>query len=286
MTARSTATLPSAASPASLSALQATAARDPKAAVKEAARQFEALFMQELLKSMRASTSGGPLDNSGSQMGTDMLDQHYALQLSGRPGGLSEAIARQLERQIGVPAPSVGSASAGRVSSASAGSARAQPAGPGAEGFVRQHTEAAKAAERDSGIPSAFILGQAAHESGWGRKEILKPDGSTSYNLFGIKAGPGWNGKTTDITTTEYVNGEPRKVTARFRAYDSYEESFKDYARMLKNSPRYAGVVANADTPQEFATGLQRAGYATDPAYASKLSRVINMTLRLQRSQA
>jgi flagellar protein FlgJ len=73
------------------------------------------------------------------------------------------------------------------------------------------------------------------------------------------------------------------------RAYSSYDESFADYARLMSTSPRYREVVASASTAkgaQAFAQGLQRAGYATDPAYADKLGRVINTTLRLQRSLA
>ena len=153
----------------------------------------------------------------------------------------------------------------------------------GAAAFVQQHTRSAQAAEAATGIPAAFMVAQAAHESGWGRREILHADGTPSHNLFGIKAGAGWNGPVAEITTTEYIGGVARKVTAKFRAYASYAESFADYARLMTNSPRYAAVT-QADTPREFAQGLQRAGYATDPAYADKLTAVINTTLRLQRT--
>ena len=142
---------------------------------------------------------------------------------------------------------------------------------------------AAESAEAATGIPAAFMVAQAAHESGWGRREIRHADGAPSYNLFGIKAGASWTGPVAEVTTTEYIGGQAHKVTAKFRAYASYAESFADYARLMKNSPRYAAV-AQADTPREFAQGLQRAGYATDPAYADKLTRVINTTLRLQRT--
>jgi flagellar protein FlgJ len=132
------------------------------------------------------------------------------------------------------------------------------------------------------------MVGQAAHESGWGQREIRHADGSASHNLFGIKAGAGWSGPVAEVTTTEYVGGEARKVTAKFRAYASYDESFRDYARLIKDSPRYAAVMAQAATGtgsvQGFAQGLQRAGFATDPAYADKLTRVINTTLRVQRA--
>jgi flagellar protein FlgJ len=130
------------------------------------------------------------------------------------------------------------------------------------------------------------MIAQAAHETGWGRKEIKNADGTTSYNLFGIKAGPNWKGATTDTTTTEYIGGKAHKVTQTFRAYASYAESFADYARTMKNSPRYAAVVAAGNDANGFAKGLQKAGYATDPSYATKLAKMIHMTERVQQTLA
>ena len=284
----------------SLDALRGRAATDPKAAVRETARQFEALFMQELMKSMRASTftgagSGGE-DAAGARMGTEMLDTQYASQLSGLPGGLSEAIARHLERQMGLsPGPIPSARSANETPPPLA----AQPVPTripqlGAAGFVQQHGAAAREAEAATGIPAAFMVAQAAHETGWGRKEIRHADGTPAFNLFGVKAGPGWRGPVAEVTTTEFVDGKAQKIVAKFRAYGSYAESFADYARLMLNSPRYRGVVAEvsglavadrgAEAATGFAQGLQRAGYATDPDYAQKLGRVINTTLRLQRA--
>ncbi len=271
----------------SIEALRSSAARDPKAVIKEAAKQFEALFMQQLMKSMREATlSSGMLDNAGTKLGTEMLDTQFATKMSGLPGGLGEAIARQLERQMtGVAVPMAPAAAAG----APAATPAVQPDLPVSQrqtDFLRSHTDAARQVEAQSGIPAAFMVAQAAHESGWGKHEIRNVDGSPSHNLFGIKAGAGWNGPVAEITTTEYINGEAQKVTAKFRAYASYAESFQDYARLLRESPRYADVVAQATTApsaQGFAQGLQRAGYATDPAYADKLTRIINTTLRMQR---
>jgi len=280
----------------SIAALRSAAARDPKAAIRETAKQFEALFMQQLMKSMREATmSSGMLDNSGTQLGTEMLDTQYANKMSGLPGGLAAAIARQLERQLGsgaaaalaAPAPA---GSAGAAARATTPSLEATPLSARQLDFIRTHHDAARAAEAVSGIPAAFTVAQAAHESGWGQREIRNADGTSSHNLFGIKAGPGWSGAVAEITTTEYVGGEAQKVTAKFRSYASYEESFRDYARLMKESPRYAGVVAqaaqapaSAASAQGFAHGLQRAGYATDPAYADKLARLINTTLRMQK---
>ena len=266
--------------------LQAAAARDPKAAIKEAARQFEALFMQELMKSMRQATmSSGMLDNEGTQLGTEMLDTQLAGKMTGLKGGLSEAIARQLERQMGLsPSGAAGQGSAAPVNRVSQTTPLRKPAS--AAEFVARHTDAARKAEAATGIPASFMVAQAAHETGWGRKDIRMADGSTSFNLFGIKAGADWKGPVARVTTTEYIGGQPRKVVQAFRAYSSHEESFADYARLMTTSPRYREVVARADDARQFAQGLQRAGYATDPAYADKLGRVINTTLRLQRTLA
>jgi len=279
-----------------LDALRSKAAADPKAAVRQAAKQFEALFMNELMKSMRATTLAGPESTGGASgtMGTEMLDGQYAQQLAGLPGGLHEAITRHLERQMGLtPGPIPVTGSANNTAAPLDGRATRVPQ-KGAAGFVEQHQDAARAAEAKTGIPATFMISQAALETGWGRKEIRHADGSPSYNLFGIKAGANWKGPVAEITTTEYVNGQPQKTVARFRAYSSYAESFADYAKLMQDSPRYAGVASRAAKGQlqgqggavAFAQGLQKAGYATDPAYADKLTRVINTTLRLQRGVA
>jgi peptidoglycan hydrolase FlgJ len=277
----------------SLDALRARAAADPKAAVRETARQFETLFMNELMKSMRSTTlDSGMLDNGGSKLGSDMLDSQLAGQMSGMPGGLSEAIMKQLERQMGLtpgPIPATGSAN-NTPAPLSTTPVPTRVPQTGAAGFVQQHGAAARAAQAETGIPADFMVSQAALETGWGRKEIRHADGTPAYNLFGIKAGGSWKGAVAEVTTTEYVNGKAQKVVAKFRAYGSYAESFADYARLMKDNPRYQQVVAKAQdstlSASGFAKGLQRAGYATDPAYADKLTRVINTTLRLQRSLA
>jgi peptidoglycan hydrolase FlgJ len=266
-----------------LATLRSAAARDPKGAIKEAAKQFEGLFMQELMKSMRQATmASGMLDNEGTQLGTEMLDTQFAAKMTGLKGGLSEAIARQLERQMGVAADNKATSPA--VNTLTQRTPLRPPTS--AKEFVAMHGEAAQKAEAASGIPASFMVAQAAHETGWGKRNIRMADGSNSFNLFGIKASADWKGATTQVTTTEYVNGAAKKVSQTFRAYSSYDESFADYARLMKTSPRYREVVARADSAQGFAQGLQRAGYATDPAYADKLGRVINTTLRLQRSLA
>ena len=265
--------------------------------IKEAAKQFESLFMRELIKSMREATmKSGLMDSPGGDLGADLLDQQFAVQMSGQPGGLSDLIAQQLSRQTGVaPADGIGArtktepaARATTVSPipiASAGTSSGVPSVRQA-GFVQRHSDAAAKVAASSGIPAGFMIGQAGHETGWGKHEIKMKGGEPSFNLFGIKADAKWKGQVAEVTTTEYVDGQPQKTVAKFRAYSSYEESFKDYARLISDSPRYAQARQQTGSVTAFATGLQRAGYATDPAYASKLSRAINTTLQLQRAQA
>jgi peptidoglycan hydrolase FlgJ len=269
-----------------LEALRRNASSDPKAAVRDAAKQFESLFMNELLKSMRQATaSSGMMDNEATKLGTEMLDAQLANKMAGGPGSLADIIAKQLERQMGLtpgPIPNTKSANSSLPTVARADAVPKVPE-KSAAGFVQQHTEAAKAAEAATGIPAAFMIAQSAHETGWGKKEIIGRDGSNSNNLFGIKAGANWKGPTVDVMTTEYIGGRPQKVVQKFRAYASHAESFADYAKLMKDSPRYQNVVAAGSDAKGFAQGLQKAGYATDPAYAQKLARVIDTTLRLQR---
>ncbi len=296
----------------SLDALKhARNASDP-AAIKEAAKQFEALFMREVIKSMREATmKSGLFEGPEGNLANDMLDQQLAVAMSGMPGGLSAAIERQLTQQItgrtGSPPNTPATSSTGEGAAtvptldwsgrARGAPGRSTPRLPGADAapppvrtsdrqvsFVQQHRAAADAVAGQTGIPAAFMLGQAGHETGWGRSQIRNADGSNSFNLFGIKATGGWRGKTAEVTTTEYIDGEPRRMVQRFRAYDSFEESFRDYAALVTQNPRYQDAVAaaqgtDAQSVRGFAQGLQRGGYATDPAYADKLGRSIQVAL-------
>jgi flagellar protein FlgJ len=291
-------------------------------ALKGAATQFEAMFINMMMKSMREASPGeGMLDNQQTKMFTSMLDQQTSQNLAKKGVGLSDILVRQLSKQneqalaLGAePAASDASGipNAGKLASAAVaaklqraieaaggaaaaartdaqsgvpgGSAAAMDSGKGSQAahvraFQSKLGSHADEASKATGIPAKFMLGQAALESGWGKREIKGRDGSESHNLFGIKAGPGWKGKTVDAVTTEYVNGKPQQRVERFRAYDSYADSFKDYAKLLTDNPRYEKVLASAGDASKFAHGLQKAGYATDPQYASKLTRIIKQSL-------
>jgi flagellar protein FlgJ len=308
--------------------LRLQARKTDKAGIEAAARQFEALFMNMMLKSMREATPQDSLmDNDQSRLYVSMLDQQLAQSMSARGVGLADMMVQQLSRGMSVEpagmAAQAGSGGTGSVSAQSPAGATPlpldaglqQPHGPQLQApqaprdtrtprAVQQSMQSqslmgqphaqnqpaefqarlmphAQAASRVTGIPAQFMLGQAALETGWGKREIRGADGTPSHNLFGVKAGSNWKGAVVETVTTEYVNGVPQKSVEKFRAYDSYADAFRDYANLLRNNPRYAGVMAQAAQGLDadgFANGLQRAGYATDPNYADKLSRIIKTT--------
>ena len=259
-----------------LGALKLEANRKDPAAIAQAAKEFESLFMRELIKSMRQATMrSGLLDSQAGDMSADLLDQQLAQSMSGRSGGLSEIIARQLSKQV----QSAEKPLAAYTPTQDLG---VKTVAPKAADFVSQHQQAAAKVSKASGIPAPFMLGQAGLESGWGKHEIRHKDGTSSFNLFGIKASADWKGKVAEVMTTEYIQNQAVKVVARFRAYDSYADSFKDYAKLITGSARYAKAAGNTHSAQAYAAHLQQAGYATDPQYAQKLSRAIGMTLRAQ----
>ena len=243
----------------------------PDQALKTVAKQFETVFLNMMLKSMREATpQDGVFDSEQTKMFTGMLDQQLAQSMADRGVGLADVMVRQLTRnQQTVEAAAAASAQpsvAAAIPSAYRGDVQ--------QAFVDKMRPHAEAASRSTGIPAHLIMGQAALESGWGKREIMNADGSNSFNLFGIKANKGWNGKVADVTTTEYHNGVASKQVESFRAYGSYTEAFQDYAKFLGDDPRYAGVLEQSDA-KAFAQALQKAGYATDPRYADKLAGVI-----------
>lgn len=345
-----------------LDQLKLQAKRDPDKALAATAKQFEAMFLGMIMKSMREATpKDGMLDSEQTKTYTAMLDQQFAQQMASRGTGLAAALTRQLSQGKAPDAAPVGDMSStlqmstiamAKLNLEALSVAPSQPAAPNFDvqplsldeeawglpagkgatmplaraplmaaiapaalstraaaaatppvniaaavaatpaagaaplsqtgDFVNRIWSHAVDAARSIGVRPQFMVGQAALESGWGKHEIRNADGSGTHNLFGVKAGRGWNGPSVEKVTTEYVNGVAHKTTAKFRVYASYGEAFKDYAKLIGGNPRYAGVMAQAQDAQGFARGLQQAGYATDPSYADKLVRVINSTTMRQ----
>lgn len=296
MTANATDSLASLAADAqSLDRLKLQARQSQEQSLRVAAQQFESVFLNMMLKSMREATpQDGVFDSEQTRMFTGMLDQQLAQTMSNRGLGLAEVMVRQLSpenrvlsAESGVPGtqhsalrtqnPLLSTQHSALSTPVSALSTRVLPSAYSADfqqAFVDKLRPHAEQAGRSTGIPAHLIMGQAALESGWGKREILNADGSSSHNLFGIKAGADWKGKVAEVTTTEYHNGVATKQVERFRAYDSYADGFRDYAALLGENTRYAAALGLQDG-RAFADALQKAGYATDPRYADKLTGVI-----------
>jgi flagellar protein FlgJ len=275
----------------SLDKLRMQAKQSPDQALKLVAQQFETVFMNMMLKSMRDATpQDGMFDSEQTKMFTGMLDQQLAQNMSSRGVGLADIMIKQLSRSsstdvtqasaesvLVTPVRTVSAMSVPYSDSFANGikNSPSQPT-PLQQDFVRRMTPHAVQASQETGVPTHLVMGQAALESGWGRREIHLSDGSTSFNLFGIKAGGNWNGKVAEVVTTEYHNGTASKQVEKFRAYSSYTEAFSDYAHLLRDNPRYAQVLQSGQGNPELAHALQQAGYATDPDYADKLVKVMN----------
>lgn len=275
----------------SLNELKAKVGQDPKGHMKSVARQVEGMFVQMMLKSMReALPKDGIFSSDSTRMYTSMYDQQIAQQLSARGLGLADMMVKQMGENAD-PAEDAGkvpmrfdlqTVTSFQNQTLNQMVRQAVPKAPSNEeplsgdskDFLAQLSLPARLASEQSGIPHHLILAQAALESGWGQRQIMTASGEPSFNLFGIKASASWKGPVTEITTTEFENGEAKKVKAKFRVYGSYLEALSDYVGMLTRNPRYAAVTS-ASTPEQGAQALQSAGYATDPNYARKLTGMI-----------
>ena len=143
------------------------------------------------------------------------------------------------------------------------------------EAFIANLMPHAEKAAQKIGLDPHILVAQAALETGWGKHVIADGDGQSSHNLFGIKADQRWQGETASTTTHEFIDGRQITIKAPFRAYPSIEDSFDDYVQFVQDSPRYQAALA-ADTGDDYLQALQDAGYATDPQYAEKISRIAN----------
>ncbi len=261
------------ADPKAFGALKSDAKAQDPAALKQVARQFESLFTQMLLKSMREAnkTFGDSLFGSDqADFYQDMFDSQLAVHLSqGRGLGLADMLVRQL-------AGAGQSATADAASSPPTASATPEPIATSKTGFIRTMWPHAQKAAQELGVDPHALLAQAALETGWGKAVPCNAAGECSFNLFGIKAGSQWSGATVNVPTLEFEQGVAVRKMERFRSYDSPADSFSDYARLIRNNPRYQDALGAGANIASFASALQQGGYATDPDYARKLVAVAN----------
>lgn len=253
-----------------LSRLRVDAREETPEAIRAVAREFEAIFMQMMLKNMREASLGeGMMESDQGKFYQEMFDKQIAASLSRGQGlGLADLMVRQLTR--------------GRTEEVNALPVSGNPAQapfPTPKAFVEGLKDMARRIGERLGVSPKAILAQSALESGWGKHMIRKADGANSFNLFGIKADARWEGERAVTTTIEYVDGVAVKEQAVFRAYQSYEESFEDYARFLSENSRYAQALRNGSDPEAYVSALQAAGYATDPDYGRKISGILQSRL-------
>ncbi|MEO7207371.1 MAG: glucosaminidase domain-containing protein [Steroidobacteraceae bacterium] len=251
--------------------------RDPNSpeALSAVAQQVEALFLQMMLKSMRDATAAEETDSNEMGMYQDMFDKQVALSISQHA---DLGIGRLLKRQLtGKSAPGAVKLGLGEPAPAapSAGAPTAAIAHSPAE-FVNRMMPSIRRAASALGVDPAAMLAQAALETGWGQRMPRAADGSSSHNLFGIKAGDEWLGVRATADSMEVINGvaTPRRTT--FRAYASVEQSVNDFANLLKNSPRYKEVIAAGGNAGAYIAAIGKSGYATDPEYGNKLNRILS----------
>ncbi len=258
--------------------------------LREVAGQFEALFLQMMLKSMRdASLGEGMLDSEHTKTYQAMFDKQISIDMSqGKGIGLAEMMVQQLREQRGegtevetevqmsMPPrqefPAMKNVQAAMSTNAS--ESDWTPSSP--KEFVHELWPHAKRAADELGARPEVLLAQAALETGWGQHMIRGAGGSNSFNLFGIKADAGWQGARATTETIEFRDGLMRKERAQFRAYASPEESFSDYVDFLKRNPRYRDALSQADDAPAFTRALADAGYATDPDYSGKINRIMD----------
>lgn len=266
--------------------------------LQKVARQFEAVFADMMIHSMRATHLGSDLAGRGGPLYTSLYDWQIAEDMTrGRGLGIASMLMRQLQGNASsgssthpalhaidaadhftgpdpsAPAapPDAGAPAAGPAATAPQGSATSNPASSltsDVMGFVERLWPEARSVARQLGVSARAVIAQAALETGWGRHE------SAPNNLFGIKASGSQPG--VEQATTEYAAGVATPTTAKFRRFPSDNAAMASYATLIRTDPRYQAVLGSGDDVQRFASALQQAGYATDPAYAQKLVAVAN----------
>ncbi|NMP32881.1 flagellar assembly peptidoglycan hydrolase FlgJ [Thalassotalea sp. M1531] len=284
-----------------------------KAALKEAAQQFESIFMQMLLKSMRKAEevleSDSPFNSQSTKFYRDMHDQQLAVEMSANGSlGLAELIERQLGGGDGNFTPSSvlrteqqapkafkieqfaekflqGPSNNRQVNDNSvllnSQTKESEITFKAPKDFVTALQEPAKTVQKQLGIPFEVVIAQAALETGWGQKVIKTNNGKSSNNLFNIKADRRWAGDSINKDTLEYEQGAMVKKREPFRVYDSIKDSVNDYVNFLSSGERYQEALTKPENVEHFLQGLQKAGYATDPKYAEKIMGTLKTVTNL-----
>lgn len=302
------------------SEMRAQARVDPQASLKQVAKQFEGIFIQMMLKSMRDASMGDEIfDSDQSKLYRDMFDKQVALDMANSKGiGIADSLVRQLSKNmpkkespeifelkpnkqneslengklLPLPTRKMNGVIQGKVAGLSKFelpeikpiSDKTQFKSP--EEFTQYILPYAEKAANEIGVSPLVLVSQAALETGWGKAVTRHQDGSSSYNLFNIKADNRWDGKQVVKSTLEYDHGIAKHEKASFRAYDSYADSFDDYVDFLRTNNRYDYALHNQGSDHSFIKDLQKAGYATDPNYANKVINIMKRDVIQEHAKA
>lgn len=308
----------------SLQQIRSSAGKDDKAALRQAAEQFESIFFSMLLSSMRKANAGfevdGIMNSQTTKFYRDMHDSQLATDLAQKGAlGLADLLVQQLSPALGGSSAANGHSLSGHKLAGQSDNVLAMPkvilpaqkaARPGTventvpavsaqisatpvtaaeqvtetapaqwqvqspADFVKSLLPAARQTAKALGLDPLALVAQAALETGWGQRMIKTAKGTNSFNLFGIKANNGWQGDTAVVDTLEYRGGIAKKEQAKFRAYQSPQQSLQDYVAFIQQNPRYQDAVKASGDTKAYFEQLQAAGYATDPAYAQKIMAV------------
>ena len=292
-----------------LNEMRARARVDPQASLKQVAKQFEGIFIQMMLKSMRDASMGDEnFDSDQSKLYRDMFDKQIALDMANSKGiGIADSMVRQLGRNnpdqskpesvnlalnmpknnvihgkmlplsmhrlSAVDSSSVGGLSNFELTAMKPMTDKVNFNSP--EEFTQHILPYAEKAAKELGVSPLVLVSQAALETGWGKAVTRRPDGESSFNLFNIKADSRWGGDKVVKSTLEYDNGLAKYEKASFRSYDSYADSFDDYVDFLRTNNRYGDALHNNGDDKLFIKDLHKAGYATDPNYADKVLNIL-----------
>ena len=276
--------------------LKSAARQDSPEALREVAQQFEAVFIQMMLKSMRdANLADGIFESDQSEMYLGMFDQQLALDLSSKKafgiadmlmqqlGGnitqnkqAKESLRRDISLEIGEIPHLDNRLHVTHTTSLVNGTSGHLTHFESPEEFVETMRPLATKAAKRLGVQADVLVAQAALETGWGKKIIHNEDGSSTHNLFGIKADKRWQGQTATVKTLEHDGYEFKPEQAAFRAYASYEQSFNDYVNFIRDEARYENALKQTADAKQYIHALQEAGYATDPRYAEKIVDIMD----------
>ncbi len=292
----------------SLQNIRSQSKSDEQGALRQAAEQFEAIFMNMLLSSMRKANQAfeveGMMNSQTTKFYQDMQDSQMATELAKNGSlGLADLLVQQFSPQTAKSQANTSAQALPDLLQRKTAMIRQSDAVKSAEpvnvtkpvipvtentgaeesknwsvespvDFVKRLLPAARNAASAIGLDPMALIAQAALETGWGKRMIRNTAGDNSFNLFGIKAHNGWQGNTAVVDTLEYRQGVARKEQAKFRAYESPEQSLSDYISFVTGNMRYEDAVKTASDPKAYFEQLQAAGYATDPEYARKIMSV------------